>query len=121
MNHKKSIQDYEMLKAFYFRRKNMINEKEFQNMIFNLKYSSKERLLNCELLKDENNEISITEFGMTVVEIFMTECDNCGEAIFFNAFVPKAICSKCGSKITAEYEVVLDENMHQRKYKDMMN
>ena len=58
---------------------------------------------------------------MYIVEMFTAECDNCGEEIFFNAFVPKAICSKCGSKITAEYEVVLDENMHQRKYKDMMN
>lgn len=121
MNDEKTIKEYELLKSFYFRRKNIISKEEFQNILLDLEDISKERLLHCEFLKKKNDNIEITPLGMYIVEMFTAECEKCGEKVFFNAFVPRAVCPKCGFKMTAESEFTLGETIVERDYKDIMN
>lgn len=88
---KNAIADFEFVKAFYLRTKNIINEEDFQNTIFNLELEDvdEERLCRSGLMEYKNSRLCISQFGIDTVEHFSIVCDKCGEIIFLNIFSPK--------------------------------
>ena len=106
---KNAIADFEFVKAFYLRTKNIINEEDFQNTIFNL-----------ELEDVDEERLCRSQFGIDTVEHFSIVCDKCGEIIFLNIFSPKNTCPKYGKIITPEYESTLCKDASFRGYRNTM-
>lgn len=119
---KNAIADFEFVKAFYLRTKNIINEEDFQNTIFNLELEDvdEERLCRSGLMEYKNSRLCISQFGIDTVEHFSIVCDKCGEIIFLNIFSPKNTCPKCGKIITPEYESTLCKDASFRGYRNTM-
>lgn len=117
-----AIADFEFIKTFYLRRKNLITEEDFQNTTFNLsKDIDRERLLKCELMEEINGQLCITSFGIRVVEYCAIICEDCGETVYFNIFSPRNTCPKCGKRFLAEYQMNLGNENYFKKYKDTIN
>ena len=107
-----AIDDFEFVKTFYLRRKNLITEDDFQNTIFNLSENiNRERLLECDLMEEYGNgELSITSFGIRLIEHFTIMCNDCGETVYFNIFSPLNICPKCGEILAFDYKMALEKD-----------
>ena len=61
---KNAIADFEFVKAFYLRTKNIINEEDFQNTIFNLELEDvdEERLCRSGLMEYKNSRLCISQW-----------------------------------------------------------
>lgn len=123
-NNESNIKEFELLKHFYLRKKNLISLEEFEECLKEHKDTRLDRLLNAGVLKSINTKLEITSVGITIVEFFSRSCDQCGDIVYFNAFTPKAVCPKCGLKMTAKEEWVINKEgkvVKTTEYKDLMS
>ncbi|MBU5335965.1 hypothetical protein [Intestinibacter bartlettii] len=122
-NSEKDIREYELLKHFYFKKQNIITEEEFEKGLKDYNDVSRDRLLKTNLLQVKDSELEISPFGISVVELFTRYCDDCGELVYCNAFLPISVCTNCGSKMEAAMEVKIDKEVQdfaKGLYKDLL-
>lgn len=95
----------EVLKIYYFKEKQFLNEAQCSRLLIRLDLNSDlstsiEMLKSFKFLKEENKQIKITKEGIHVVDGFLERCPQCKEVIFSSEnVIPNNICLNCKLKI----------------------
>lgn len=95
----------EVLKIYYFKEKQILDELQCNKLLISLNLnsdlsSSIEMLKSFKFLKEENEQIKITKEGIHVVDGFLERCPHCKEVIFSSEnIIPDNICLNCKLKI----------------------